>query len=88
MQSSIENIFQFLALAILCKESVFAMLECGRMHEQVARRFSVSHSTILRLIRRVRATGTTADRPRSGRPCVTLVGQENCSFLILILWLT
>ena len=56
---------------------VLAMLECGRTQEQVARRFNVSRSTILRLIRRVRDTGTFADRPRSGRPRVTSVRQDN-----------
>ena len=54
-----------------------AMLECGRTQDQVARRFNVSRSTIARLVQRVRATGTFADRPRSGAPRVTSVGQEN-----------
>ena len=56
---------------------VLAMLECGRTQEQVARRFNVSRSTIRRLVRRVRVTGTFADRPRSGRPRVTSVRQDN-----------
>ena len=53
------------------------MLECGRTQEQVARRLNVSRSTIRRLVRRVRVTGTFADRPRSGRPRVTSVRQDN-----------
>ena len=56
---------------------VLAMLECGRTQEQVARRFNVLRSTIPRLVRRVRVTGTFADRPRSGRPRVTSVRQDN-----------
>ena len=56
---------------------VLAMLECGRTQEQVARRFNVSRSTIPRLVRRVRVTETFADRPRSGRPRVASVRQDN-----------
>ena len=56
---------------------VLAMLECGQTQEQVARRFNVSRSTIRRLVRRVKVTGTFADRPRSGRPRVRSVRQDN-----------
>jgi len=59
------------------RAQVLAMLECGRTQEQVARRFNVSRSTIVRLIRRVRDTGTSIDRPRSGRPRVTSIRQDN-----------
>ena len=59
------------------RAQVLAMLECGRMQEQVARRYNVSGSTIVHLIRRIRVTGTFADRPRSGRPLVTSVRQDN-----------
>jgi len=54
-----------------------AMLECGRTEIHVARRLNVARSTITRLTRRVRETGTIADRPRSGAPCVTTVSQDN-----------
>ena len=53
------------------------MLECGRTEIQVARRFNVARSTIIRLTRRVRETGTFADRPRSDAPRVTTVRQDN-----------
>ena len=53
------------------------MLECGQTQKQVTRRINISYSTIRRLVRRVRVTGTFADRPRSGRPCVTSVRQDN-----------
>ena len=60
------------------RDLVLAMLECGRSQEQVARRFNVLRSTIWRLVRRVRVMGTFADRlPRSGRPRVTSVRQDN-----------
>ena len=55
---------------------VLAMLECWRTQEQVARRFNIPRWTIRRLVRRVRVTGTFADRPRSGRPRVTSVRQH------------
>ena len=53
------------------------MLECGCTENQVAQRFNVSHSTISRLVQRVRVTGTFADRPRSGAPRVTTVRRDN-----------
>ena len=53
------------------------MLDCGRTQEQVARRYNVSLSTIVHLIRCIRVTGTFADRPRSGRPLVTSIRQDN-----------
>ena len=56
---------------------VLAMLECGQTQEQVTRRFNVLRSTIWRLVRRVRVTGTFADQPRSGRPRVTSARQDN-----------
>jgi len=54
-----------------------AMLECGRTEIQMARRFNVARSTVTRLTRRVRETGTFADRPRSDAPRVTTVRQDN-----------
>ena len=59
------------------RAQAFAMLESGRTQEQVARRFNVSRSTILRLIRRARDAGTFIDRPCSGRPRVTSIQQDN-----------
>ena len=53
------------------------MLESGRTQEYVARRFNVSRRTILRLVQRVNTTGSLLDRPRSGAPRVTSVGQDN-----------
>ena len=59
------------------RASVLAMLECGQTQEQVSRRFNVSRWMIWCLVRRVRVTGTFADWPRSGRPRVTSVRQDN-----------
>ena len=48
-----------------------ALLMQGQRQQQVANNFGVNVSTIERLVRRLRETGHLADRPRSGRPCVT-----------------
>ena len=48
-----------------------ALLMQGQRQQQVANHFGVNVSTIERLVRRLRETGHLADRPRSGRPCVT-----------------
>ena len=47
------------------------------MQEQVPRRYNVSRSIIVHLIRRIKVTRTFADRPRSGRPRVMSVRQDN-----------
>ena len=52
------------------------MLECGISQNDVARRFSVSRSTIARLVQRVNTTGSLSDRPRSGAPRVMSVRQD------------
>ncbi|VDI22612.1 Hypothetical predicted protein, partial [Mytilus galloprovincialis] len=43
---------------------------------QVANHFNVSRITIARLNTRLRDTGTTNDRPRSGRPRKTTLRQD------------
>ena len=48
----------------------------GQRQQQVANHFGVNVSTIERLVRRLRETGHLADRPRSGRPRVTLRRQD------------
>ena len=53
------------------------MLERGRSQDYVARRFNVSRSTIVRLVRHVNATGSLSDRLRPGAPPVTSVRQDN-----------
>ena len=52
------------------------MVQAGLCHIDVAENFGASKLTIVRLMSRVRATGATADRPRSGRPKVTTLRQD------------
>ena len=53
-----------------------ALLMQGQRQQQVANHFGVNVSTTERLVRRLRETGHLADRPRSGRPRVTLRRQD------------
>jgi transposase len=64
------------------RESALAFWPCSNAGERKNKSrdvltSNVSRSTIWRLVRRVRVTGTFADRPRSGRPRVTSVRQDN-----------
>ena len=52
------------------------MLDAGQSARDVARRFGVSHSTILRLNERFQTTRSVKDRPRSGRPKKTTLAQD------------
>ena len=52
------------------------MLLRGTSQAVIARNFQVRKSTITRLYQRLRQTGTTNDRPRSGRPRVTTRRQD------------
>ena len=52
------------------------MVEAGVDQSAVARTFGVHRSTITRLVRRYRETGTVNDRPRSGRPRATTLRQD------------
>ena len=54
-----------------------AMLESCQSQDNVARLFNVSRSAIVRLVRRVNATGSLSDRPRPGTPRVTSVRLDN-----------
>lgn len=58
------------------RERAIGMLHVGRSFTDVARHFHVSISTVQRLWTRLRDTGSTNDRPRSGRPRVTTMGQD------------
>ncbi|XP_048245276.1 uncharacterized protein LOC125376897 [Haliotis rufescens] len=51
-------------------------LQAGESQSSVARRLNVSQSTISRLATRYNQTGTTHDRPRTGRPRVTTPAQD------------
>ncbi|XP_071086478.1 paired box pox-meso protein-like [Haliotis cracherodii] len=51
-------------------------LQAGESKSSVARRLNVSQSTISRLAARYKQTGTTNDRPRTGRPRITTPAQD------------
>lgn len=54
-----------------------AWIQEGVSGREVARRLQVSHSVIQRLLERFRTTGTSANRPRSGRPRATNRRDDN-----------
>jgi hypothetical protein len=61
-------------------------LLAGMAQTQIASHFNVSRMTIYRLMIRLRDTGNTPDRPRSGRPRVTTLRQDrHIRFKIVIL---
>ena len=53
------------------RERAIGMLQLGASHSHVATIMGCCKKTITRLMTRFRATGRTADRPRTGRPPVT-----------------
>ena len=61
--------------AHLC-EHVLGMLQGGMRTADVARAINCNVRTVRRLRQRYRETGWNADRPRSGRPCVTTPAQD------------
>ena len=58
------------------REQAVGMLLAGMAQTQIANHFNVSRMTIYRLMIRLRDTGNTSDRPRSGRPRVTTLRQD------------
>ena len=58
------------------RKRVMGMLECCISATRVAPRFRCSRETVYNLQERHQATGTTADRPRSGRTRVTSARQD------------
>ena len=63
-------------LTAIQRERAIGMLQAGRSLTDVSVTFQVHKSTICRLWRRFRATDTTDDRPRAGRPRVTTPQQD------------
>ena len=53
------------------------MVQLGASYAHVARIMNCTKLTITRLIQRIRVTGRTADRPRSGRPSVTTAIEDH-----------
>ena len=60
------------------------MFQAGMTQTEIANRFNCSRLTIYRLLVRVRATGTTFDRQRNGRPRETTLRQDRHFTLIHI----
>ena len=58
------------------REQAVGMLLAGMAQTQIANHFNVSRMTIYRLMIRLRDTGNTSDRQRSGRPRVTTLRQD------------
>ena len=55
---------------------IVGLLQAGTSERECARRFNVNQSTISRLQQRFLATGSVADRPRSGQFRVTMRRQD------------
>ena len=58
------------------RDQALGRLHAGETARRVANHFNVNVRTIYRLQQRVQATGTSSDRPRSGRPPVTTLRQN------------
>lgn len=63
------------------RDRAIGMLQAGRCCLAVARVFGVHRSTITRLAERYHATGSSNDRPRTGRPRVTTAAQDRANRL-------
>ena len=50
------------------RERAVGMFQAGMTQTEITNHFNSSRMTIYRLLSRIRATGTTSDRRRSGRP--------------------
>ena len=59
------------------RERAVEMFQAGMTQTEIANHFNCSRMTIYRLLVRVRATGTTSDRRRSGRPRETMLRHTN-----------
>lgn len=58
-------------LSAIERERAVGMAHAGATHAHIARTFGCRREVITRLMQRLRQTGQTTDRPRSGRPRVT-----------------
>ncbi|CAC5420354.1 unnamed protein product [Mytilus coruscus] len=58
------------------RDIAVGMVQAGMRHIDVANNFGVSKLTITRLMSRLRQTGSSNDRPRSGRPRETTLRQD------------
>lgn len=58
------------------RNRILGLLDAGMSQVDVARRFHVARSTVVRLLRRYRQTGSVSDRRRTGSPRVTSRRQD------------
>lgn len=58
------------------RERAVGMVQQGPSHADVARRLNCTRITVTRLMQRLRQTGRTTDRPRSGIPRVTTPDED------------
>ena len=58
------------------QNQAIGIVNAGMSATVVSRHFGCTRKTIERLRRRFRVTGNVADRPRSGRPCVTTAAED------------
>ena len=63
-------------LSQIDRERAIGMLNGGTSQIEVARQFGVTDRTIRYLQTRLRETGSSNDRPRSGRPRVTSAADD------------
>jgi transposase len=73
---STENVKSRRRLTAVERELVIGKLETGSKAQEVADELGVSDRSIRNLYKKYRTTGSTQDRPRSGRPGVLSVGQK------------
>ena len=58
------------------RERAVRMAQQGATNAAIARTFGCTKATVGRLMQRLRRTGSTADRPRSGRPRITTPAED------------
>jgi transposase len=73
---STENVKSRRRLTAAERELVIGKLEAGSKAQEVADELGVSDRSIRNLYKKYRTTGSTQDRPRSGRPGVLSVSQK------------
>ena len=53
------------------RSMIIGMVTSGMKHKDIAQRLGIHRNTVLNTVRRFVTTGSTSERPRSGRPRVT-----------------
>lgn len=68
-------------LSLDLRQRILAALEAGGSQGRVAERFQVSKSTVERLVRRVKLTGSPAPKPHAGGPVLLIVEVDRARVL-------